>query len=93
MSRKIKHEQYEVVVAFKTDNCLSITAEFLPTNEHFSNSSAELMRINKDTVLASLERKSEKNLRCEFEQIVEEGKKWLQIVFIVNFDFLPEFRE
>jgi len=24
------------------------------------------MRINKDTVLASLERKSEKNLKCEF---------------------------
>jgi hypothetical protein len=24
---------------------------------------------------------------------VEDGKKWLQIVFIVNFDFLPEFRE
>ena len=51
------------------------------------------MRINKDTIIASLEKKSEKNLKCQFEQFVEDGKKWLQIVFIVNFDFLPEFRE
>lgn len=93
MSRKIRHEQYEVVVNFKTDNILSVTAEFTPTGELFSNNGAELMRINKETVLASLERKSEKHLRCEFEQVIEEGKKWLQIIFIVNFDFLPEFRE
>lgn len=51
------------------------------------------MRINKDTVLAALEKKSEKNLRCEFEQLFEDGKKVLQIAFIVNFDYLPEFRE
>ena len=61
----------------------------IATGEHFQNESVELMRISKDTVLASLERKSEKNLKCEFEQFVEEGKKWLQIVFVVNFDFLP----
>ena len=36
---------------------------------------------------------NQRNLKCEFEQFVEEGKKWLQIVFVVNFDFLPEFRE
>lgn len=64
MSRKIKHEQYEVVVNFKTDNIMSITAEFTPTGELFSNNGAELMRINKETVMASLERKSEKHLRC-----------------------------
>lgn len=37
MSRKIKNDQYEVIVNFKNANCLSISAEFLPTNEHFSN--------------------------------------------------------
>jgi hypothetical protein len=92
MARKIKHDQYEVIISFKTDNCLSVTAEFLPTNEHFSNNSIELMRINKDTVIAALEKKSEKHLRCEFDQIVTGGKKTLQITFVVNFDFLPEFR-
>lgn len=75
MTKRIKHEHYEIIVSFKTDNCLSISAEFLPTGEHFRNNAVELMRINKETVLASLERKSEKNLRCEFEQLVEDGKK------------------
>lgn len=78
-----------MTVNFKTDNCLTVIAEFLPTGEHFRNDAVELMRINKETVIAALERKSEKNLRCEFEQQVEDGKKNLQIAFIVNFDFLP----
>lgn len=66
MSRKIKHDQYEVIVNFKTDNIMSMNVEFSLTNEHFANNSIELMRINKETVFASLQKKSERNLRCEF---------------------------
>lgn len=43
--------------------------------------------------MVALERKSEKNLSCEFNQVFEEGLKKLKIVFRVNFDFLPEFTE
>lgn len=43
--------------------------------------------------MVALERKSEKNLSCEFNQVFEESLKKLKMVFRVNFDFLPEFTE
>ena len=66
MNRKFKLDQYEICTNFKSDNTLSLTVEFLPTNEFFQNSGVELMRIKKDTVIATLERKSEKNLTCTY---------------------------
>ena len=51
------------------------------------------MRIKKDTVMATLQKKAEKNLRCEFDQFVDKDSKYLIIKFFVNFDFLPEFSE
>lgn len=39
MSRKIKNDQYEIIVQFKSNNTMSIRAEFLPTGQLFSNES------------------------------------------------------
>ena len=53
---------------------------------------AELGKIKKDTVLATLGRKSEKNLWCTFKMVDSEPRK-LVLSFVVKFDFLPEFQE
>lgn len=66
MNRKFKVDQYEICTNFKNDNVLSISVEFLPTGEYYLNEACELMRIKKDTVIATLERKSEKNLTCTY---------------------------
>ena len=58
MNRKFKIDQYEICVNFKSDNVLSMTVEFMPTGEYYLNENVELMRIKKDTVFATLERKS-----------------------------------
>lgn len=93
MNQKFTVDQYELCLSFKNENIMTASAEFLPTGEHFLSETIELMRIKKDTVLATLQRKSEKNLRCEFEQVVDHEDKYLMIKFIVSFDFLPEFSE
>ena len=57
-------DKHQVCVHFKNDNNLSMTVEYLPTGEYFINENIELIRIKKDTVIATLERKSEKHLLC-----------------------------
>lgn len=52
----------------------------------------ELGKIKKDTVIATLARKSEKNLWCTFKMVDAEPRR-LVISFVVKFDFLPEFSE
>jgi hypothetical protein len=37
MNQKFTYDQYEVCVSFKSHNLMSISAEFLPTSEHFLN--------------------------------------------------------
>lgn len=64
MSSKFTYDGYTITVAFKNDFCLSMTASLLLTGEHFMNDTVELTKIKKDTVLATLSKKSEKNLRC-----------------------------
>ena len=66
MNKKYKLDSYEITVLFKADNVMAIDVEYLPTHEFFSNPSVELMRIKKETVMATLEKKSEKNLFCKF---------------------------
>jgi hypothetical protein len=50
----------------------------------------ELSKIKKDTVLATLSKKSPKNLTCKFQHIDSNPRK-LIISFVVTFDYLPEF--
>lgn len=69
MSKSYKVGDYKISVVFQTDNVMTINAEHIATHEFFANQAAELMRIKKDTVLATLEKKSEKNLHCKFTLI------------------------
>ena len=64
MNRKFRFDNLEICTNFKSENVLYITAEDIVTEEYFMNETVELMRIKKDTVFATLDRKSEKNLRC-----------------------------
>lgn len=64
MSNKFNYDGYALIVDFKTDFILSITASYNTTGEHFMNDSVELTKIKKDTVMAALSRKGENNLRC-----------------------------
>ena len=92
MTQKFNYDGYTVCVTFRSDNALSITASHNLTGEHFINDMVELGKIKKDTVLATLGRKSEKNLWCTFKMIDSKPRK-LMISFVVKFDFLPEFSE
>jgi hypothetical protein len=56
------------------------------------NDMVELGKIKKDTVLATLSKKSPKNLSCQFKMVDCVPRK-LIISFVVNFDYLPEFSE
>lgn len=58
MNKSYKVGEYEVTVSFKSDTVMMINAEHIPTQEIFANEGAELMRIKKDTVVATLEKKS-----------------------------------
>lgn len=65
MNRKFTFDQYDICFNFKTDNVMTVSAEYLPTGEYFLGENLELMRIKKDTVFAIFEKKSEKNLKCK----------------------------
>ncbi len=90
MTTKFTYEGYTICVSFRSDNALSMTASYNLTGEHFINDMVELGKIKKDTVIATLGRKSEKNLWCTFKMVDSEPRK-LVISFTVKFDFLPEF--
>lgn len=92
MTQKFNYEGYTICVTFRSDNALSMTASYNLTGEHFINDMLELGKIKKDTVIATLARKSEKNLWCTFKMVDSEPRK-LVISFVVKFDFLPEFSE
>jgi hypothetical protein len=64
MTTKFTYDGYTVTATFRNDNSLSMTASYNLTGENFINEMVELTKIKKDTVLATLSRKSEKNLRC-----------------------------
>lgn len=64
MNRKFRVNNYEIVTNFKNDNNLYIAVQDIQTEEYFLNETVQLMRIKKDTVFATLEKKSEKNLKC-----------------------------
>jgi len=65
MSNKFSYDNYTITVDFKTDFSLSITASDLYTGDIFINEAVELTKIRKDTVIATLLRKNEKNLKCK----------------------------
>lgn len=58
MNQKFTLDQYEVCISFKNDNVIVASAEYLPTGEYFTSGTVELTRIKKDTIIATLERKS-----------------------------------
>lgn len=90
MTQKFTYDGYTICVTFRSENALSMTASYNLTGEHFMNDMVELGKIKKDTVIATLARKSEKNLWCKFKMVDSEPRK-LVVSFIVKFDFLPEF--
>ncbi len=92
MTQKFCYDGYTICVSFRSDNAFSITASHNLTGEHFINDMVELAKIKKDTVLATLGRKSEKHLWCTFKMVDSEPRK-LVVSFTVKFDFLPEFNE
>ena len=92
MTQKFNYDGYTLCVTFRSDNALGITASYNMTGQHFINDMVELGKIKKDTVLATLARKSQKNLWCKFKMVDSEPRK-LVVSFVVKFDFLPEFSE
>ncbi len=67
MTQKFNYDGYTICLAFRTDNAFSVTASHNLTGEMFINQMVELGKIKKDTVLATLSRKTEKNLWCTFK--------------------------
>ena len=88
MTQKFVYDGYTVCVSFRSENALAMTASHNLTGEHFINDMVELGKIKKDTVIAALARKSEKNIWCTFKMVDTEPRK-LVVSFIVKFDFLP----
>jgi len=58
MTQKFSYDGYTVTATFRNENSLSMTASYNLTGEHFINEMVELAKIKKDTVLATLARKS-----------------------------------
>ena len=65
MSCKYTYDNYTVTVDFKSDFSLAITASDVYTGDYFINEAVELTKIKKDTIIAALTRKNEKNLKCK----------------------------
>lgn len=66
MSSKFTYDNYTITVEFKNDFNLSITASDNYSGDYFLNEGVELTKIKKDTVIATLSRKNENNLKCKF---------------------------
>jgi len=64
MSTKFNYENFTITVDFKNDFALSMTVSDNFTNDYFINEAVELTKIKKDTILATLARKNEQNLKC-----------------------------
>lgn len=65
MSNKYSYDSYTITVDFKTDFEMAITASDVFNGDVFINEKVELTKIKKDTVVAALGRKNEKNLICK----------------------------
>ena len=63
-SSKHTYDGYTLTVEFKDEQQFAITASDTYTGETFINEEVELTTIKKDTVLAALTRKNEKNIAC-----------------------------
>lgn len=64
MSSKYNYDNYVVTVDFKEPTALAITASDVYSGDIFINENVELSKITKDTVIAALTKKNEKNLYC-----------------------------
>lgn len=64
MSGKFNYDNYVLTVDFKSDFALTITASDVYSGSIFMNEAVELTKIKKDTVVAALSRRNEKNLKC-----------------------------
>jgi len=66
MSSKFTYDNYTITTEFKNDFNLSITASDNYSGDYFINEGVELTKIKKDTVIATLSRKNENNLKCMY---------------------------
>lgn len=64
MSLKFSYDNYTLTTLFKDDFSLSLTASDNFTGDYFINENVELTKIKKDTIIATLARKSENQLKC-----------------------------
>lgn len=64
MSLKFNYDNYTLTTLFKDDFNLSLTASDNFTGDYFINENVELTKIKKDTIIATLARKSENQLKC-----------------------------
>lgn len=64
MNHKFTYDNYTLTADFKNDFALTLTASDLYSGDSFLNEHVELTKIKKDTIIAALTRKNEKNLKC-----------------------------
>ena len=64
MTQKFVYGEWALYITFKTENVFSMMVSSNLTNEVYSNDAIELSKIKKDTVIATMDQKNEKNLRC-----------------------------
>lgn len=66
MSSKFNYDNFTITVDFKNDFHLAMTVSDNYTGDFFINESIELTKIKKETILATLSRKSESHLKCKY---------------------------
>ncbi len=75
MSTKYTYDNYTITVDFKNDLHLAMTASDVFSGDIFINENIELTKIKKDTIIAALTRKNEKNLMCKW-RIIQASSIW-----------------
>lgn len=65
MFHKFNYNTFVVTANFKDDYNLAITASDSLSGDFFINESVELTKIKKDTIIATLSRKCENQLKCK----------------------------
>ena len=76
MSSKFNYDGYTVTTEFTDDFSFSMTISDNVTGEFYANDKVKLAQIKKDTVIATLTRKNEKALKCNYP-IIQASSLWL----------------
>lgn len=64
MFHKFNYDTFVVTANFRDDYSLSLTASDSLSGDFFINEQVELTKIKKDTIIATLSRKCENQLKC-----------------------------